>query len=230
MKLERVCAVLPLKPFDDAKERLATGLDPAARQVLARAMASDVLAALPKCERVAEIVVVSAQPDIAEIAAGASAVLPDARTGHSDAALLGVDWAVEHGCDAALLVPGDCPLLDPEEIDGLIERAESDGLEVTVVPDRMGTGTNALLLAPPAAMAPSFGPDSRERHLRSAGDAGRRAAAIEVRSLALDIDTSDDLLELAERLSIADHDAVNTEFTVAGLLADRYRLPGGLAR
>lgn len=230
MKLRRICAVLPLKPFNDAKERLATGLDPSARRLLARTMATDVLAALPRCERIAEIVVVSAEPSATQLAHVAAAVLPDDRTGHSEAASIGVNWAIEHECDAVLLVPGDCPLIEPAEIDALIETAESGDIEVSVVPDRMGTGTNALLLAPPGAMTPAFGPDSRERHLRIATAAGLRAAAVEVPTLALDLDTADDLLELAERLSDSDHHAVNTELAIAGLLTDRHRLPGGFAR
>ncbi|MBI5310722.1 MAG: 2-phospho-L-lactate guanylyltransferase [Actinobacteria bacterium] len=231
MSHERVCAILPLKPFDDAKERLATGLDPAARRVIARAMATDVLAALPRCARVSEFVVVSAEPDIAEIAGeSAAALLEDERSGHSDAAAIGVRWALQRGYDTVLMIPGDCPLIDPDEIDALIERASAERLEVAVVPDRMGTGTNALLLCPPDAIAPAFGPNSRERHLRLAGEAGRRAAAVDVPTLALDLDTAEDLFELAERLGEGAHDAVNTEQAVAELLTDRRILPGGYAR
>lgn len=229
MSFERVCAILPLKPFDDAKERLATGLDPAARQTLARAMATDVLAALPRCRRIAETVVVSAEPAAAEIA-GAAAILRDERTGHSEAASIGARWAAGRGCDAVLMIPGDCPLIDPAEIDALIARAERDAIGFAVVPDRMGTGTNALLISPPEALAPSFGPGSRERHLRLGQEAGLRTEVVEVPSLALDLDTADDLLELAERLGEGGHEAVNTELAVAGLLTDRHRLPGGFAR
>lgn len=231
MSSRRVCAILPLKPFDDAKERLATGLDPAARRMLARAMATDVLAALPRCERVAAIVVVSAEPSIGELAdRRASAVLRDDRTSHSDAAGLGIAWALEHACDAALLVPGDCPLIDPDEIDALIEHCGANAVEVAVVPDRMGTGTNALLLTPPDAIAPAFGPGSRERHLETGRAAGRVTEAIDVPTLALDLDTHDDLLELAERLGAGGHEAIHTEQAVASLLTDRRRLPGGYAR
>ena len=53
---------------------------------------------------------------------------------------------------------------------------------VTIVPDRHGTGTNALLLAPPDAIDPSFGPGSFARHRLAAEAAGadvrRRAAAV----------------------------------------------------
>ena len=40
------------------------------------------------------------------------------------------------------------------------------------MPDRHGTGTNALLLTPPDVIAPSFGAGSRERHERLAREAG----------------------------------------------------------
>lgn len=228
---KRICAILPLKPFDDAKERLATGLDPSQRKMIARAMATDVLAELPECERVSEIVVISAEPSIAEIAGGrVSAILPDGRTGHSDAASFGVNWALEHDCDGVLMVPGDCPLIDASQIDALINRCLSESIEVAVVPDRMGTGTNALLLAPADAISPSFGPDSRERHLAIGRAAGCATAAIEVPCLDLDLDTEDDLLELAERVGDGDHHALHTEQAIAALLTDRHRLPGGYAR
>ncbi len=227
----RTCAILPLKPFGDAKERLATGLNPAQRREMARAMASDVLAELAECERVDEIVVISAEPSIAEIASHRiSAILPDARTGHSDAALAGVEWARQNDCGAVLMVPGDCPLIDAPEIDRLIEDCELTGIEVAVIPDRMGTGTNALLLRPLDAIDPAFGPDSRERHLLLGHQAGRRTRAIEVGCLALDLDTAEDLLELAERLGDGRHRAFSTEQAVAGLLTDRHKLPGGYAR
>lgn len=232
MEIRRVCAVLPLKPFNDAKERLATGLGPEARRTIARAMASDVLTGLSECERVSEIVVVSAEPSIGELTGDrASAVLPDTpRTGHSDAAGAGVAWALEQGCDSVLMVPGDCPLIDGEQIEGLVDRCEREAIAVAVVPDRMGSGTNALLLTPPDSIVPAFGPDSRERHLALGRDAGRNTAAIEVPSLALDLDTADDLLELAERLAAGGHRAFNTEQAIASLLTDRHRLPGGYAR
>ncbi len=54
---------------------------------------------------------------------------------------------------------------------------------MTIVPDRHGTGTNALLLAPPQAIAPAFGPGSCERHA-APGRRGRRRARSRSRALA----------------------------------------------
>ena len=77
-------------------------------------------------------------------------------------------------------MPGDCPALDPREVDELVAGALS-APDVVIVPDRHGTGTNALLLAPPDAIAPSFGPGSRERHEEAAAEAGVPARVAEPR-------------------------------------------------
>lgn len=222
------CVVLPVKRFSDAKERLATGLGAAARRRIAEAMVRDVLAALARCQRVDRLVIVSDEPILAT--ARADAVLTGAPAGHSAAAVAGALWAIERGCDLAALIPGDCPLIDPGELDALIGRCREEAIEVAVVPDRMGSGTNALVLSPPDAIAPAFGPGSRERHAALAQAAGRRTEVIEIPSLALDLDTADDLLELAERVSAEGHEAVNTEQIVGELLTDRHHLPGGFAR
>jgi 2-phospho-L-lactate guanylyltransferase len=228
---EKVCVILPIKPFDDAKERLATGLDPQARKTIAEAMVRDVLAALAGAREVDAVLVVSAEPKLTEIAEGvATAVIADERTGHSDAARAGVAWAIEHGCDKVVMLPGDCPLLDPQELDDLIVRTREDRVEFVVIPDRMGTGTNGLVIKPPDAVAPAFGPGSRQRHIALGLAAGRRTAEHEVPSLALDLDTQDDLLELAEALAGGETDAVHTEQAIAGLVLNRNKLPGGYAR
>lgn len=227
----KTCAVLPIKPFGDAKERLATGLDSSQRRMIAEAMVRDVIAALAKSDALDAVVVVSAEPRITELADGvADAILEDDLSGHSEAAGLGAAWAIEQGFDTVVMLPGDCPLLDPAELDGALERFLLDRMQLAVIPDRMGSGTNALVISPPDAIAPSFGPDSRQRHLALGLAASLRTTAVDVPTLALDLDTADDLLELAEQLAESDHDAVNTEAAVATLMTDRRRLPGGYAR
>ena len=63
------------------------------------------------------------------IAAGYGAmVLEDEEQGHNEAASLGVEQALELGAERVLLVPGDCPLLDPREIDELLGRPDGYAL------------------------------------------------------------------------------------------------------
>ena len=68
------------------------------------------------------------------------------------------------------------------------------------MPDRHGTGTNALLLAPPDAIVPAFGPGSFDRHVAAARAAGVAAHVERLPSLALDVDTAGDLAALRAAL------------------------------
>ena len=100
-------------------------------------------------------------------------VLDDtARGGQSPAALIGVEHALAAGFDAGRC---SCPATRrcstrPRSRRCWTRRRPLPG--VTIVPDRHGTGTNALLLDPPDAIAPSFGPGSFERHRQAAEAAG----------------------------------------------------------
>jgi 2-phospho-L-lactate/phosphoenolpyruvate guanylyltransferase len=198
----RTIAVVPIKTLNAAKQRLSGALATGARQSLAQAMFSDVLAALRRSQRVEAIAVVTADVVASAVAHGERVtVLPDDRqAGQSAAALIGVRYAVAAGFERVVLVPGDTPLLDAVELDELLDRCEADELAVAVVPDRHGTGTNALVLEPPNALEPSFGPGSFNRHMNHATGAGLTHRAEPVASLAHDVDTPEDLAALADAL------------------------------
>jgi 2-phospho-L-lactate/phosphoenolpyruvate guanylyltransferase len=208
----RTIAILPVKSFGAAKQRLSETLAGGARQALAQAMFADVLTSLRHVERLDAIAVVTAD-HTAESAAAASGalVLSDAEeSGQSPAAAIGLEHALQAGFDRALLVAGDTPLLDAAELDALLDRAEREELGLVVVPDRHGSGTNALLLSPPDAIEPSFGPGSRERHEQAAIDAGVSCSVEPLPSLVLDVDTPDDLSALDDRLQETRRNASRT--------------------
>lgn len=188
-------AVLPVKRFARAKQRLRPAVDGAPRERLAAAMVGDVLDVVSRCEALDALVVVTAEPVAAELAAerGARVVHDPAETGQSAAALLGIGVATgELGARRVVLVPGDTPALDPLELAQLLACDEP----IVIVPDRHGTGTNALLLAPPDAIEPSFGEGSRARHEAAASASGLAWAVAELPSLMLDVDTPEDLAAL----------------------------------
>lgn len=198
----RTIAILPIKSFGAAKQRLAGLLGSGAREALVQAMFQDVLAALRHVPELDAIAVVTANPAAERAAHGEGVLLlaDDREAGHSEAAAIGVRHALEHGFERVLLVPGDTPLLDPDELGELLRRAEAEATGVVVVPDRHGTGTNALLLRPPAAIEPAFGHGSCERHQTLAAAAGASCRVDAVPSLAIDVDTPDDLAELSTLL------------------------------
>ena len=207
----RTLAVLPIKGFEVAKARLAAEASLAAgtRRALAEAMFTDVLTALRRSREVDATLVVTSSSGAFEIARGHGALVLDdpGDAGQSAAASIGIARALELDMPRVLLVPGDVPAIDPAELD---EMLRGDRAEVTIIPDRHGTGTNGLLLAPPDAIEPAFGPDSRALHEDAAEAAGRSWEILEPGSLILDIDTPEDLGALRERLAATRGGAAHT--------------------
>ncbi len=194
--------MLPVKRFAEAKQRLAAGMDDERREALVAAMLEDVLEAIGAARAVERTIVVSGEPRAQELAAAAGAeVLPDpGDEGHVTAALAGIARAEADRAECVVLLPGDCPLLDPRELDRLLTGLPASF--VAIVPDRHGSGTNALALAPPGAIRPAFGEGSRERHVAAAREAGMPYAVEELPSLALDLDTPADVVALTTALAM----------------------------
>jgi 2-phospho-L-lactate guanylyltransferase len=196
----RIAAILPVKRFPLAKQRLGQSVADSLRRDLAKAMVGDVLSALKECPALDATIVVTLESSVAKAARYIDAIVVEdtGEDGQSAAAALGLAAALELGFERALCVPGDCPTLDPAE---LIDLLGGETAEVVIVPDRHGTGTNGLLLTPPNAISPSFGPASRARHERLAQESGANWRIEQPASLLLDIDTGQDLAVLRERLA-----------------------------
>src|SRR5918995_3072937 len=227
----RATAIIPVKRFGDAKQRLLTTLDRPQRAALVKAMLTDVLGAVTDAGGVERVILVTAEGRAQRIALAHARrvstpveVFQDpADRGHSEAATLGIIRAKALGTGCIALLPGDCPMLDAGELDAALDRMHPG--RVAVVPDRHGSGTNALLMSPPDAMGPAFGEGSRERHAERARSAGYELAIEELASLALDLDTPDDLEALAAALADAPERAPATASEL-----DRLQLPRRAAR
>jgi 2-phospho-L-lactate guanylyltransferase len=217
----RTAAILPVKRFSLAKQRLGESVEGQLRLDLARAMVGDVLVALSQCAAIDLTIVVTNEPLVTAAAeyTGAIVVADTAESGQSAAASIGIERALAEGAERALCVPGDCPALEPSELAMLLRGKPS---AVIVIPDRHGTGTNGLLLTPPDAMTPSFGPGSRERHCELAASAGAIWRVEQVSSLQLDIDTGADLTVLRERLA-GNHGQAPRTRRVLGMVERHWR-------
>jgi 2-phospho-L-lactate/phosphoenolpyruvate guanylyltransferase len=193
-------AILPVKRFAAAKRRLAAGIDDERRAALVEAMLADVLEAIAAVRSIERTIVVTDEPAASAIAARSGAeVVPDTgNESHVEAVLVGIAQVEEQGAKCVVLLPGDCPLLEPRELDRLLTGLPST--YVGIVPDRHGTGTNALLLTLPSAIRPAFGEGSCARHVAAAHEAGVPYGVEEIPSLALDLDTPADVVALTRAL------------------------------
>ena len=205
----KTIAIVPVKRFENAKQRLSSLLEPAQRAELAEAMFLDTLSHVRRSKRIDETFVVTSEPVVARTARwmGVELLEQDRDDGHTAAAIAGVKLAMEQGADRVALLPADCPLLDAAELDRHLGQMPRSAL---IIPDRHRTGTNALLLSPPDAFEPAFGPDSCARHAGRARAAGVSFVIDPIASLSLDLDTPEDYAELRHELLLDSNRATRT--------------------
>jgi 2-phospho-L-lactate guanylyltransferase len=191
--------IIPVKSLPTAKQRLSPLLPAAVRRQLVLAMLQAVLAAAAAARGVHKVLVVTPDADVAELAkAHAAEVLRERRgRGLNAAVRAGLAAAAAAGARRALVLPADVPLVSAEELGSLLQSA-AVGAEarVTLVPAADGEGTNGLLLAPPQAMQPAFGPGSYVRHLSQALAKRIDVEVLHLPGLAADIDQPRDLNRL----------------------------------
>jgi 2-phospho-L-lactate guanylyltransferase len=203
----KATVILPVKRFAHAKMRVVETIGPPGRAAILRAMLADVLVALDRAQEVERVILVTGEGRAEKIAMERAKrsttpleVLQEPTDhGHSEAATLGIVRAKALGATCTALLPGDCPLLEPTELDSALS-SFGEGT-VGVASDHHETGTNGLFLSPADAIGPAFGPGSCERHLDRARRAGYEARLLDIPSLALDLDTPDDLDALSSLLA-----------------------------
>ena len=205
-----ICAVIPVKRLDAAKQRLSDVLSGAERRELMTAMVCDVLAAVCAHPGIERVVVVSEDPRVAEIARRYGAEFYPEQTlfgsGLNGALAAVAQRLHKEGVGTMMMVPGDLPLLNREDLDGLLRLHDSrTGARVTVVPDHAGTGSNGVVCTPPTVMTFAFGPGSFQRHKSLAAALGIAFAAYENQSMAQDIDSPADLGAIAGTGVLACH-------------------------
>mgnify|MGYP000041205970 CR=1 FL=1 len=189
-------ALLPVKAPQAAKSRLAACLSGEERTGLAAAMRDDVARALGDCPALSGVLVLS--PDATVRRWGAAqgfAVLDDGGAGLNGALSLGLGDLAARGCERAVIIPSDVPLLSADDL----ARLAAPGSDVRLARDQHGAGTNGLALPLPGAFTPRFGVGSAQAHGQEAQRQGRRFNLVACPSLALDLDHPDDLTALLAR-------------------------------
>lgn len=189
--------VIPVKALSQAKGRLRNVLTQEQRGTLVLSMLQDLLAALRSCE-LGNIWLVASDYEVFALGSDFKAqnIHEEEPTGYSQAVCTGLK-AVDDDRPVAIL-PGDLPLARAEDLARLIASPSSDGPEVRVVPDRLDQGTNGLFLSSRALIRPRFGGHSFFKHRVAAATAGIAATPLRLPSLAMDIDSANDLHTLSQ--------------------------------
>ncbi len=197
-----IWAVVPVKGFAGAKQRLATIFPADFRRELAAIMVQDVLAALSQSRMLGGIVVVTDDQDAAALARrhGAEICRDDATGGHTAAVVSGGRFLRAAGRGGMLSLPGDIPGVTGEEVDMLLGRhgdAPAFIPAFTIVPAHDRRGSNAIVATPPDVVKLAYGDDSFLPHLAAARRCGLEPAIVKLPGIALDVDTPADLFAVA---------------------------------
>jgi 2-phospho-L-lactate guanylyltransferase len=151
-------------------------------------MLSAVVAACGEADLGGTVVVTETDQGAALASQAGAVVLPDPGAGLNAAVSLGLDAVAQQAPGtAALVLPGDVPLVEADDLRAIVAAAGDLPRVVVVVPDVDGRGTNALLVRPPHLIQPAFGEPSFLRHLSAASRRGT-AVRLDVPRLAIDID------------------------------------------
>jgi len=189
-----IWAVVPMKDTTNSKFRLREALSKKLRRGLALAMFEDVFATLTASPGLAGIIVVT--PDVAVMGRagvrGADFITDGAHDGQTGAVAAAVRQLAREGKGAMLTIPGDVPLVTPEEIAQIIA-AHDRTPDFVIVPAHDERGSNAILCAPPDAVPLKFGDDSFLPHLDAARRVGLEPKVLRLPGLGLDIDNPADL-------------------------------------
>jgi 2-phospho-L-lactate guanylyltransferase len=187
-------AIVPVKAFAEAKSRLAGVLSDEERIDLSRRMLVRTLEVLGSVPEVDSVLVVSADPQVHDLAAPAGAIAlrepapPDLNRALSHARVT----AQARGAASLLIVAADLPRLAPDDVRALVGLGASSP-SLVIAPDRHRRGTNGLKLAPPALLEFQFGPGSFARHVERGRQAGAEVLICNRPGLSLDLDTPQDL-------------------------------------
>ena len=199
-------AVIPIKQLEDAKQRLSGLLNPNERKLLFQAMVDDVLTAVEACTYIDNIVVVTNDQAVAELARGFGAeIRPEPEPpGLIEAVTETGKQLAAEGVECMLFLPGDVPLVTPEELEVVLEGFGMSGQpEFMIVPASDLGGSNCVACSPPDCMSFGFGLDSFRKHLALARDRGIDPQVTKLPGIGLDIDTPSDISELMAEIELS---------------------------
>ena len=194
-------AIVPVKPLRRGKSRLAEVLSQDERADLNQRLLVHTLDTLRAIPEIDQVLVISRDPAALALARdhGARTVQENGANELNLALTRATVVARSYITGSVLVIPADLPLITPEDVCMMMERAGKPPV-VVVAPDRHGQGTNALLISPIGLIDYDFGPGSFQRHCQLARQKGARLEICELPSLALDVDVPEDLAMVGAQL------------------------------
>lgn len=186
--------LIPVKELAHAKQRLTENVSAEARVALADALWQDFFEVIAATASIERVFVITLEPRVLERARslGWETITESHQISESESVDFASRWCEERGIASLLRLPVDLPLIEPRDIELILELSDAAPSAV-IVPSRDGQGTNALLRTPPTIFPSRFGPGSFEKHLAEAAAVKARVTVARNRHIEVDIDDAADL-------------------------------------
>lgn len=197
----KIFAIVPIKKFENAKTRLSSVLGTDDRTHLSLLMLQDTLQTLSVVQSLTQVITVSADERVEEIALkyGATFLLEEKERGVNSAIVLADNYCIKEAADATMVIPHDLPLLDPIDISKACKLAENESRCIVICPSFRYDGTNILLRKPPLIIATFYDADSYNAHIKIATRLGIPVKRLFSKGLMHDIDTPEDASEIIKQ-------------------------------
>ncbi len=188
--------LLPVKNLAKAKQRLAAVLDQPTRTQLAQAMLTDVVEAIAAFAG-DKVALATSDPFAVELAAryGFEVIRDETNVSETDAIEMATRVCEARRVESTLVIPGDIPLIEAADLRAIYQGCPESGS--VLVPSCDKRGTNAVLRRPASLFPLRFGNDSFMPHLTADIATNKSCVVLSLPRVGLDIDTSEDLRELA---------------------------------
>lgn len=195
MSREKIAAVVPVKGFAAAKQRLCSVLSQREREQLARVMLEDVVTVLRQSESLSAVYIVTDDVTVARLgrSLGAGIIIDPIARGLSEALAHAAQTLSAWGYEGMMIVPADIPGIDVNGVEYLLS-VHAPSPAVTLVAAPSDGGTNVLLCSPPDVIPNCFGLQSFAAHCSVAESKGITPNAIVLPGVQCDIDRPSDLL------------------------------------
>lgn len=193
--------IIPAKPFEQSKTRLASVLPVTGRVNLSRYLLQRTI---HLTRQVGEVVVISRDTGVRRVAKQAGAwALVELGQGLNQAIQQAAEWVMAQGGQSMLVLPGDLPLLQSADLQIMVDLGRSSPALV-IAPCHRRDGTNALLLNPPNLIEFAFGLGSFAQHQQAGWAKGVNPKIYDSTTVALDLDLPGDLEIWSQRSDFTD--------------------------
>jgi 2-phospho-L-lactate/phosphoenolpyruvate guanylyltransferase len=202
--MTKTFAIVPIKRFENAKTRLSSILDTDDRIRLSLLMLEDTLQILSVVQSLTQVITVSADKRVEEIAVkyGANFLLEEKERGVNSAVALADNYCMKEAADATMVIPYDLPLLDSTDISKACDLAENESRCIVICPSLRYDGTNMLLRKPPSIITTFYDADSYNMHVKAAIRLGIPVKRLFSKTLMYDIDTPEDALGIIKEETV----------------------------